>query len=148
MTCPGSRLSDFQIPTGEGGPSRLAQWPVQLHLLPRAAPFLEGAELLLAADCTAFASGDFHARFLSGRSLAVACPKLDHDQDRYAEKLAAMVDEGGIASLTVLVMQVPCCRGLVALAGKALGSAAGKVPARVIVLSLSGEVLSEGELSP
>jgi hypothetical protein len=147
MTCPGSRLSSFSPPAGEGGPSRLAQWPVQLHLLPPAAPFLRGAELLLAADSTAIACGDFHERFLAGKGLAVACPKLDHDQERYVEKLAAMVDEGGIASLTVLVMQVPCCRGLLALAGKALGSAARKIPARAVVLSLSGEVVAEQDLS-
>jgi hypothetical protein len=148
MTCPGSRLASFTVPDGEGGgPSRLAQWPVQLHLLPATAPFLRGKELLLAADCTAFACGDFHDRFLAGKALAVACPKLDHDQDRYAEKLAGMVEEGGIESLTVLVMQVPCCRGLVALAGKALAAASRKVPARAVILSLAGETVGEQSLA-
>jgi hypothetical protein len=148
MTCPGSRPSSFAPPAGEGaGPSRLAQWPVQLHLLPPAAPFLSGKELLLAADCVPFACGDFHERLLSGKALAVACPKLDHDQERYVEKLAAMADEGGIASMTVAIMQVPCCRGLAALAGRALARAARKVPARVVILSLSGEVIAEQPLA-
>ncbi len=77
----------------------------------------------------------------------MACPKLDHDQDRYAEKLAAMVDEGGIESLAVLVMQLPCCRGLAAMAGAALARASRKVPARVVVLSLAGEVVGEQALA-
>lgn len=147
MACPGSRPSSLVPPAGGSGPSRLAQWPVQLHLLPPVAPFLQGKELLLAADCVPFACGDFHERLLAGKALAVACPKLDRDQERYVEKLAGMMDEGGIASLAVAILQVPCCRGLAALAGQALARAARKVPARVVILSLAGEVVAEQPLA-
>jgi hypothetical protein len=123
--------------------SALRQWPVQLHLLPPTAPFLRGARLVLAADCVAHAVGDFHGRFLRGNALAIACPKLDSGMDAYLEKLAAMIDEGGIDTLTVLVMEVPCCSGLVALARTAAGRARRKVPVKAVKIGLRGDVLSE-----
>jgi NAD-dependent dihydropyrimidine dehydrogenase PreA subunit len=162
-SCPGSRVLTFAARPGErrdpaaaasGGASpltdaaaappvarsELRQWPVQLHLLPPTAPFLRDADLLLAADCAAFSSGDFHARFLQGRALAIACPKLD-DPTGYVEKLARMITEGGIRSINVVMMQVPCCRGLEQLARLAMQMAGVDVPLRRIVLGLEGDVL-------
>lgn len=123
--------------------SALRQWPVQLHLVSPTAPYFEGADVLLAADCTAFAMGDFHNRHLQGKSLAVACPKLDQGQEVYLEKLVAMVDRARINTLTVMVMEVPCCFGLVQLAREAVGRASRKVPIRVVKIGLRGEVVAD-----
>lgn len=144
-SCPGSRVVAFGPTTtsrddGRAEPSRLRQWPIQLHLLPPAAPFLEGAELLLAADCVAYAVGGFHQAHLDGRALAIACPKLDSQQEAYVAKLAAMIDHGGIRSLKVMVMEVPCCSGLVRLAEEAVARAARTVPLRVTVVGIGGEI--------
>jgi Pyruvate/2-oxoacid:ferredoxin oxidoreductase delta subunit len=144
-SCPGSRVVAFGPAAatrddGQAVPSRLRQWPIQLHLLPPTAPFLQGAELLLAADCVAFAVGGFHQAHLDGRALAIACPKLDSQQEVYVAKLAAMIDLGGIRSLEVMVMEVPCCSGLVRLAEEALARAARTVPLRVTVAGIRGEV--------
>jgi len=91
----------------------------------------------------AFASGDFHTRFLKGKSLAIACPKLDEGQDEYVDKIRRMVDEAMINTLTVLIMQVPCCRGLMQIAQLALQKAARKVPLKAVVISIQGDVISE-----
>jgi len=128
-------------------PSALRQWPVQLHLLSPAAPYFRGADVLLAADCVAFAVGDFHGAHLAGRSLAIACPKLDVQQEIYRDKLTAFIDESGIASLTVMVMQVPCCGGLVQLAVQAAARAARTVPMRYVVVGVQGDILDEGPLA-
>lgn len=150
-SCPGSRPQSFGTPVGSPAQassvpeviSQLRQWPVQLHLLPPTAPFLAGAEVLLAADCVAFAMGDFHSRFLAGRALAIACPKLDTEQESYLHKLVAMIDEAEIASLTAAVMEVPCCGGMVRLAKEALARAKRRIPLRVVVVGIKGEILSE-----
>jgi len=148
--CPGARMLQFSpqeepAPGGEpqAAPSALRQWPVQLHLVSPQAPYFQGADVLLAADCTAFAMGDFHTRHLRGKALAVACPKLDHGQEVYLEKLTAMIDQAKIDTLTVLVMEVPCCTGLAHLAAEAAGRAARKVPVKRIVVSLQGRIKSE-----
>lgn len=154
--CPGSRARTLRsqgaaaVQPGPGPatgavkvPSELGQWPVQLHLLSPAAPFLAGADLLLAADCTAYAAGGFHRDYLRGKALAIACPKLDDGQDGYVEKLAAMVDQGGINTLTVLIMEVPCCQGLLRIAQAALARASRKVPLKLQVLSLEGDLQRE-----
>lgn len=131
-------------PPGHGAAgSTLRSWPVQLHLLPPTAPFLRGAELLLAADCTAFAMGDFHARLLAGRALAVACPKLDAGQDVYLDKLIAMIEHGGVSGLTVAVMEVPCCAGLLRLARSAAAAASRTVAVREIVVAVGGGVVAD-----
>lgn len=152
--CPGSRQQAFTPPARpsrseeESGdqPSRLGQWPVQLHLLSPTAPFLEGSELLLAADCTAYAVGGFHDRFLDGRSLAIACPKLDTRQEVYLQKLAEMIDHGGIRGLTVMVMEVPCCGGLVDLVRRATEVAERRVGSKVLTVSIRGEIIEERTL--
>ncbi len=123
--------------------SELRQWPVQLHLLNPQAPYFSGADLLLAADCSAYAAGGFHAQFLKGKTLAIACPKLDDGQDSYATKLVAMIDQSKINTITVLIMEVPCCRGLLQLAQKAVAQAERKVPLKLAVLSLDGKLLEE-----
>jgi len=146
--CPGSRTMSFEksaAPEGAAGkaPSRLRQWPIQLHLVSPQAPYFQGADVLLAADCVPFAMGDFHDAYLAGRSLAIACPKLDGDQEIYIDKIRGLCEESGINSLTVTIMQVPCCRGLLGLAMQALKSSSRKVPVKSVVVGLQGEVLQE-----
>ncbi len=153
--CPGSMMREIKtpatngyvIPSGVQVPapqsSELRQFPVQLHLLNPQAGFLQGSNLLLAADCTAFACGDFHSRFLKGKMLAIACPKLDSNIQSYIDKLTDMIDMALIDTLTVLIMEVPCCGGLVKIAEMAREQAQRNVPVKVIVLSVKGEVISE-----
>lgn len=143
--CPGSMMRQFAArptatrPSGDA-PSALQQWPVQLHLVPPTAPYFRDADLLLAADCAAFACGDFHARFLADHALAIACPKLD-DSGGYVEKLAAMITEGGLRSITIVMMQVPCCRGLERLVELAVQLADTDIPVHRVVLGIEGGIL-------
>lgn len=146
--CPGSRTMSFQA--NEGGeapagkvPSQLRQWPIQLHLVSPAAPYFQGADVVLAADCVPFAMGDFHNLYLKGKALAIACPKLDSNQEVYIEKVRGLFEESKINTLTVVIMQVPCCRGLLGLAVQALKESSRKVPVKSVVVSLQGEVLQE-----
>ena len=150
--CPGSQVRQLgatsdESPAGTGDAgftrSELWQWPVQLHLVPPTAPYFSGADVLLAADCTAYAIGDFHRSHLKGKRLAVACPKLDRGMDIYLAKLTAMIDLAKINTLTVLTMEVPCCQGLVRLAAQAVSQASRRVPVRSVVVGIRGEVLSE-----
>ena len=150
--CPGSRMIDFgkeDAPVGTAGAriaSQLRQWPIQLHLVSPMAPYFQGGDVLLAADCAPFAMGNFHEDFLKRKGLAIACPKLDSGQDVYRDKIKAWFDEAKINTLTVLVMQVPCCKGLVGLVAQALKESDRKVPVRCVVASLTGEVLQEDGL--
>jgi len=147
--CPGSKMQDFRKDTKggeeEGGTrqSQLRQWPIQLHLVSPQAPYYQKADVLLSADCVAFSVGDFHKDYLKGKSIAIACPKLDEGQDVYIEKIKSFIDDAKINTLTVMTMQVPCCAGLVAMARQALQSAKRKIPIKSIVVSLQGDVLSE-----
>lgn len=124
-------------------PSELRQFPVQLHLVNPQAPFFQGADVLLAADCTAFAAGNFHSRFLKGKKLAIACPKLDSNMEHYLEKLESMIDDARIDTLTVVIMEVPCCGGLLGVAKAARDRASRNIPIKAIVLTVQGEVKSE-----
>lgn len=146
--CPGSMARELKPVTkanviSHSGNSELRQWPVQLHLLNPQAGYFQGANVLLASDCSAFASGNFHERFLKGKILAIACPKLDHNTDSYVEKLQSMIDDAKIDTLTVLIMEVPCCGGLMQMALKAREQATRNIPIKRIVLSVEGEVKSE-----
>jgi len=146
--CPGSRAQAFAAPPTGGATaseesSQLGHWPVQLHLVSATAPFFAGADVLLAADCVAYAVGGFHGRFLAGRSLAIACPKLDSHQEVYLDKIRTMVEEAGIRSLTVMVMEVPCCGGLVRLVQQAVSGAGRTLPVTCLVVGVRGEVLAE-----
>lgn len=154
--CPGSLSKIFEAAAEENGgnggdgsgpaaeqPSQLTHWPVQMHLMnPRSAQYA-GTDFLLASDCSAFAAGDFHSRFLKGKKLGIACPKLDVRKESYEEKLIALIDEAEINTLTVVVMEVPCCSGLLMLAKNAAEKASRKVPIKKIVVSVEGEVLAE-----
>ena len=145
--CPGSEAKDFSkedasIDTGKSN-SQLRQWPVQLHLVSPQAPYFQGRDVVLAADCTAYALGDFHGEFLKGRGLAIACPKLDSDKEIYVEKLTEMIDKAKINTLTVVIMQVPCCRGLLEIAKQAAGKASRKIPIKPVIVGIRGEILSE-----
>jgi hypothetical protein len=123
----------------------LRQWPVQLHLVPPDAPFFRGRHVLLAADCVPVAVVDFHAAFLDGRGLAIACPKLDQHLDLYVRKLTAMIDDAGILSLTVAIMEVPCCGGLVRLAEQARAAAGRRIPLRFVKVGIRGDILADAE---
>jgi Pyruvate/2-oxoacid:ferredoxin oxidoreductase delta subunit len=124
------------VPSGEGG---LVNWPIQLHLVPPEAPFLSGADVVLAADCTAFAAPDFHTGLLAGRPLLIACPKLD-DAQAYVEKLTRMLLVSGMRRLTVVHMEVPCCTGLVRIAHAAQQRAGTQVPIEDVVVGVNGEL--------
>jgi ferredoxin len=151
--CPGSRQQVFQPPAvaAEEGethaPSQLRHWPIQLHLVRPTAPFFQGADVLLAADCVPFAVAGFHERFLAGHSLAIACPKLDSNQESYLEKLVAMIDTAEIRSLHVMVMEVPCCSGLVRLVEEARRRSSRRVPVRCSVVGTGGVIIRESELA-
>ena len=147
--CPGAALFEFapeeDAALKEGSrPSALSQWPVQLHLVPVRAPYLEGADVLLVADCVPFACADFHGELLAGRKVLVACPKLD-DTAAYEEKLAAMLRENEIRSLTVGHMEVPCCYGLVVLAQKAVERSGRQLPVDEITVTVRGAIERGGE---
>ncbi|MEI7896718.1 MAG: 4Fe-4S binding protein [bacterium] len=164
--CPGSAAKDFRaVPVVETGhapsqpapsqpapsqpapsqpaPSQLRQWPVQLHLLNPQASYFKNADVLLAADCAAFAMGNFHARFLKGKSLAIACPKLDSNKESYIQKLSSMIADTKINSLTVVMMEVPCCGGLLHLAQTARNNAGRNIPIKQAIVNLQGEVIDE-----
>ncbi|MEI7596717.1 MAG: 4Fe-4S binding protein [Bacteroidota bacterium] len=146
--CPGSAAKEFKktestSTSAVDAPSELQQWPVQLHLLSPMAGYFKSADVLLAADCLAFSMGNFHSKLLKGKTLAIACPKLDSNQESYIEKLKAMIDDSKINTLTVAIMEVPCCGGLTRLAKLAAAQATRKIPIKEIVVSLQGEVLRE-----
>jgi len=146
---PGAMLRKFQGdasaaagPATGGAVSRLTQWPVQLTLLPERGEIWHGADVLLSADCVAFAMGDFHERLLAGRTLAIACPKLDQ-ADAYVAKLARIFADNDIASVTVAHMEVPCCFGLERIVQMAMEQAArSDIPVTMIEVAVTGEVLA------
>jgi NAD-dependent dihydropyrimidine dehydrogenase PreA subunit len=148
--CPGSKMMVIEKPTAHETnalateqPSELRQWPVQMHLLNPNAPYFRGADLLFAADCVAFSMGGFHSGHLKGKSLAIACPKLDHGTETYVEKLTAMIDIAKINTITVMMMEVPCCGGLLQMVKTALAAASRKVPVKKLIVGINGEVLLE-----
>lgn len=123
--------------------SELSHFPVQMHLINPQAGFFNGADMLLAADCTAFASGEFHSKFLKNKVLAIACPKLDSNTQIYVDKLVELIDQAKINTLTVLIMEVPCCGGLVRIVEQARTQAHRNVPVKVVVLSVNGDIKRE-----
>jgi len=147
--CPGIISRDFRtedthhVTAPLSAASELRQWPVQLHLLNPQASYFKNADVLLAADCAAFAMGNFHSRFLKGKSIAIACPKLDTNKESYIQKITSMIADTKINSLTVVIMEVPCCGGLLHIAHTARNNAGRNIPVKQAVVSLKGEVLSE-----
>jgi NAD-dependent dihydropyrimidine dehydrogenase PreA subunit len=146
--CPGSASKSFtkndSVPNNNiNQNSELTHWPIQLHLQSPTASYFQGANLLLAADCTAFSLGAFHSNLLKNKVLSIACPKLDSNKEVYVEKLVAMIDQAKIDTLTVAIMEVPCCGGLLQIAKLARGSAKRNIPVKVIKISIKGEILEE-----
>ena len=123
--------------------SELRQWPVQMHLISPLAPYYQGADVLLAADCTAFSYGGFHNELLKGKAITIACPKLDQGQESYIQKIKSLIDDAKINTLTVATMEVPCCRGLLMLAQEAAKRATRKVPIKYLVIGIQGDLLQE-----
>ena len=119
--------------------SQLAQWPCQIKLMPLQSPYYQGADLLIAADCTAFSYASFHDRYMRGRVTIIGCPKLDAVD--YTEKLSAIIAMNDIRSVTVCRMEVPCCGGLQRAVENALGASGKKLPFEVVTFSVRGEVL-------
>ncbi len=147
--CPGMASADLRSgeesraePSAAGSRSELIQWPLQLKLLNPSAECFRESDLLVSADCVPFAAADFHSRFLRSRPVVVFCPKLDDSYEEYADKLAAIIRENNVRSVTVLRMQVPCCRGAFTIAEEALRRAGrDDIKAKEIVISLKGEIL-------
>lgn len=150
--CPGMKVLEFgeesqqTLPSGKQ-PSALRQWPIQLHLVSPLAPYFQEADVLISADCVAYSLGNFHSDYLRGKALAIACPKLDTEKDIYIEKIKALADEAKINTLTVMIMEVPCCGGLLSLTKQALSQAKRKIPLKCSIVSLKGEVLSQDWVS-
>ncbi|MCI6825494.1 MAG: 4Fe-4S binding protein [Ruminococcus bromii] len=146
--CPGSRFMQFEktLASEEDGVltagkpvSRLNQWPVQIKLLPANAPFYNGAKLLIAADCTAYAYANLHEEFMKGKITLIGCPKLDMVD--YTEKLTEIISSNDIKSVTVVRMEVPCCGGLQAAAEQALRNSGKFIPWQVVTISRDGRIL-------
>jgi hypothetical protein len=164
--CPGARVIDFAdgegtCPPGEEEeargdrpkagpeaapagprPSRLAQWPIQIMLVPPMAPYLRDADLVVAADCVPFAYADFHEDFLKGRVLLIGCPKLD-DAAHYEKKFTSILEQNDVRSVTVVHMEVPCCFGLVKLVQSAVEASGKSIPFSEVTVGVRGQVLSQ-----
>ena len=144
--CPGSRMRQMKRETNEETTtavvklqSQLQQWPVQIKLVPTQAPYFDGAKLLIAADCTAYAYANFHEDFIKGKIVLVGCPKLDSVD--YSEKLEEIIRNNDIASVTIVRMEVPCCCGLEMAAKKALQNSGKFLPWQVTTISVDGKIL-------
>lgn len=144
--CPGSLVRDIPCaPDAEDGSavsvrSRLSQWPIQFHLISPQAPYFEKSDLLVAADCTAFAIGGFHDGLLKGKKLVIACPKLD-DTQGYVEKLAELIRRNSLNSLTVAIMTVPCCSGLERIVREAVALSGEPLDVRRVVVGIDGTIV-------
>ena len=142
--CPGSQSRAIvrkapEQETGAALSSQLSQWPVQIKLVPVNAPYFDGADLLIAADCTAYAYGDFHRRFIRNRITLIGCPKLDEGD--YSEKLTRIISDNDIRSLTIVRMEVPCCGGIEQAAKRALQASGKFLPWQVVTVSTDGRIL-------
>ena len=144
-SCPGAQMRQMQrdetLSAEMAGalPSQLRQWPCQIKLLPIQAPYFAGADLLIAADCTAFAYANIHADYMKGKNTLIGCPKLDAVE--YSEKLTAILRQNDIRSVTVLRMEVPCCGGLAMAAKRAVQESGKALPFRVVTVSIDGTIL-------
>ena len=150
--CPGSQSKLLEVQekmaakreeeaTPVAVPSRLRQWPVQIKLAPIKAPYFDGAKLLIAADCTAYAYGNFHEEFMKGKITLVGCPKLDMVD--YSEKLTEIIKQNDILSVTIVRMEVPCCGGMEMAAKKALQASGKFIPWQVVTISTDGKILDK-----
>lgn len=148
--CPGSMTRDFTNTQDDKEPagqvvgnlkSQLRQWPIQLHLLSPAAPYLQGADLVIAADCAPFAYPNFHEKFLQGKILAIMCPKLDSEQEMYVDKLADIFANQDIKSISIVHMEVPCCGGIEGVVRSAMEKSGKNIVIKDYTISISGEVV-------
>lgn len=143
--CPGTQSKEIKrsacdnLTTNQNVTSQLTQWPVQIKLVPIRAPYFENANLLIAADCTAYAYGNFHNEFIRNHITLIGCPKLDEGD--YAEKLTAIIQNNNIKSLTIVRMEVPCCGGIENAAKRALQASGKFIPWRVVTISTDGRIL-------
>jgi NAD-dependent dihydropyrimidine dehydrogenase PreA subunit len=144
--CPGSRAMSFNRPQ-ESTPavstgsrqSQLAQWPVQLHLVSTAAPYFQGADLLITADCVPVAYAGYHEDFLKGKAVVMGCPKLD-DNNFYTQKLTELFSKSDIKSITVLKMEVPCCGGIAVAARQALAASGKQIAYKEVTIGIQGQI--------
>jgi ferredoxin len=154
--CPSAQIQSFTPQTAceranvpivqaSAATSALSHWPVQIRLVPPTAPFLKGADLLVAADCTPIAYPRFHQDFISGKVVMVGCPKFD-EVDAYIRKFGEIFNSAGIKSVTVVVMEVPCCQGLPIVVEKGLEASGKKVPMEEVIISTRGEILNRKRL--
>jgi len=153
--CPSAQVQSFSAPPSGAEanpaapvrePSALSHWPVQIRLVPPTAPFLKGANLLVAADCTPVAYPGFHGEFLKGKAVMIGCPKFD-DAQTYIQKFTDIFATAGIKSVTVVTMEVPCCQGLPVIVRKGMELAGKKIPMEQIIISTRGEVLRKQKLA-
>ncbi len=156
--CPSAQLQNFQpVPPCQaankpqadlsGGPtaSALGHWPIQIRLVPPSAPFLKDADLLIAADCSTVAAANFHSDFLKNRVIMMGCPKFD-DADSYVAKFKDIFETVTLKSITILIMEVPCCQSMKAIVQTALNQSGKKIDAEVVTLSARGEVIQKASL--
>lgn len=145
--CPGSQQRAFVSPSGnlveEEMASELTNWPIQLHLINPAAAHFNGADLLIAADCVPFSIPNFHSKFLKNKKLVIACPKLDTNKEVYLEKLKVLIEDSRVNTLNVVIMEVPCCSGLLKLAELAVESSKRKVRVKYTVVGIRGDIIEE-----
>lgn len=149
MGCPSSRLQNLQptpcdianVPSGQIG-STLSHWPVQIRLIPAAAQFLENADVLVAADCTAVAYPNINRDFVAGRIVMMGCPKFD-DAQMYMQRFTEIFQAGKIKSVTIMIMEVPCCSGMLQIIKKARNDAQSSIPVRQVVVSTTGRIIND-----
>jgi NAD-dependent dihydropyrimidine dehydrogenase PreA subunit len=147
--CPGSLSQSFNKPQNTNSenmgdiPSQLTHWPVQMHLINPAASHFQNSDLVLAADCVAFSLGDFHNKHLKGKTLAIACPKLDSNTDIYVQKLISLIDDAKVNTITVMKMTVPCCGGILQMAQIASQQASRKIPIKSVTVDINGKIQHE-----
>ncbi len=145
-TCPGAAMMDLRKKPGSSPAvehseqeSELQQWPVQLNLLPPNAPYFQNSDLLIAADCTAYANANFHSQLLKGKSVAIGCPKLD-DIGAYKEKIKSIIEMNDLNTITVAIMEVPCCGSLYSVVEEALDESGKRITLKKVVLGIDGQI--------
>ena len=148
--CPGSQERSFgggsesdNMVESASQRSELTHWPVQMHLINPVAANFRNSDIVIAADCVAFSLGNFHKDYLKGKSLGIACPKLDSNTEVYIEKFRQLIDEAKVNTITVMIMQVPCCGGLIQMVNAAAAKAERKVPIKQIIVGVEGGIIDE-----
>lgn len=145
--CPGSKTIELKPILNKNTiidtKSELRQWPVQMHLINPSASYYKDSDILIAADCTAYSMSDFHTKLLKGKSLAIACPKLDKDLNIYENKIVTLINESKVNTISVAIMEVPCCGGLIRIIQNAIIKAERKVPVKLIKINIEGIIIKE-----